>query len=56
MAKLNFLKMCEQNGNTNKDTKTKVILELTSKIIEMKNLLERFKDRFEQAEGKNQPT
>lgn len=47
--------MCEQNENINKETENlrrnqKEILEPQCTIIEMKNSLEIFKGRFEQAE------
>ena len=47
--------MCEQNGSINKEKenpkrKPKEILEMKSTVIAMRNSLEGFKDRFQQAE------
>ena len=50
--------MLEQNGNISKEIEglkrnQKGILELKSTVIEMKNSLDGFKGRFEQAEERN---
>lgn len=47
--------MYKQNGNTNKEIEyflKKAVLELQSTMTEMKNLLEKFKFRFGQAQLK----